>query len=160
MELVRRFAGTSGGPAYLYFAPTIFKDEQAAEAVRARPEVGGAMRQVSTVTLAVVAVGAWAAGASTLYDAMTPADLAELDGLDVLGEVCSILVAPDGALPVTQMERRMLRPSAADLRSIPHVIAVVPGEGRAEVVRSLVTAGLADSLVISQATADALLVAR
>ena len=157
VELVRRFAAASGGPAYVFHASTIQVDDHAAEAVRQQPEVAGARSRLASVTVAVVAVGRWAPGASTLHDAMTAADRAEVDGHDVLGEVSGVFVGPDGALPRPPVSQRLVCASAADLAAVPHVVAAVPGENCAAVVRSAVASGVVDSVVISQATARDLL---
>ena len=157
VELVRRFASTSGGPAYIFYAPTILSDETAAKSMREQPEVAGALDRLSTVTVALVAAGGWAAGASTLYDGLPPTERAEVAGFDVLGEISGIFIGPDGALPRPPISRRLLCPSAGELIAVPHVIAAVPGEHNAAVVRSAVASGVANSVVISQSTADDLL---
>lgn len=157
VELVRRFAAISGGPAYVFYAPMILSDERAAESMRRQPEVAGAMDRLRTVTVAVVAVGGWAPGASTLYDGMTPADRAEVVGFNVLGEMSGMFIGADGGLPRPPIERRMLCPSSVELAAVPHVIAAVPGEHGTAVVRSAVASGVVDSVVISQSTAHDLL---
>ena len=157
VELVRRFASTSGGPAYVFYAPMILNDTWAAESMRGQPEVAGAMDQLKAVTVALIAVGGWAPGASTLYDGMTPADRAEVVGCGVLGEISGVFIGPDGALPRPPISDRLLCPSAAALAAVPHVIAAVPGEHRAAVVSSAVASGVVGSVVISQSTAEDLL---
>ncbi|MCW2819615.1 MAG: hypothetical protein JWR42_2402, partial [Marmoricola sp.] len=157
VELVRRFAAASGGPAYVFHAPMVLGDERAAAAVRQQPEVAGARGRLGSVTVAVVAVGRWAPGASTLHDALAVTDRAEVEGHGVLGEVSGIFVGPDGALPQPPVSQRLLRPSAAELAAVPHVVAAVPGEHCADVLRSAVASGVVDSVVISQTTARDLL---
>jgi len=157
VELVRRFASNSGGPAYIFYAPTILSDETAAKSMREQPEVAGALDRLSTVTVALVAAGGWATGASTLHDGLTPTERAEVAGFDVVGEISGIFIGHDGALPRPPISRRLLCPSADDLVAVPHVIAAVPGEHNAAVVRSAVASGVANSVVISQSTADDLL---
>lgn len=159
VELVRRFAATSGGPAYVYYAPTILHDQRTAESMRAQPEVAGAMDRLPDVTVAAVAIGSWGPGASTLYDALTPADRAEVDSFDVVGEVSNILIGPDGALPRPPISQRMLCPTGEQLAAVPHVVAVVPQAHCAPAIRSAVASGVVDSLVMGQATAEDLLAA-
>src|SRR5689334_3083086 len=48
VELVRRFASASGGPAYVFYAPTMLSDPHAADALRRQPEVAGAMERVGS----------------------------------------------------------------------------------------------------------------
>ncbi len=154
VELVRRFARTSGGPAYVFYTPLILGDEATAASMREQPEVAGALRRLATVSVALVAAGGWAPGASTLYDGLAPADRADVADFEVLGEISGIFIGPDGALPRPPISRRLLCPSAAELAAVPHVIAAVPGEHSAAVVRSAVASGVVNSVVISQSTAD------
>jgi DNA-binding transcriptional regulator LsrR (DeoR family) len=154
VELVRRFAAAGGGPAYVFYAPMILSDDRAVETMRRQTEVADAIDRLGEVTVAVVAIGGWAPRASTLYDAMSPADRAVTADHDVIGEVSGIFLGLDGSLPQPPVAGRLLSPSATELAAVPHVIAVVPGEHRGAVVRSAVAAGLADSVVISRTTAE------
>ena len=156
VELVRRFAATSGGPAYLYYAPMILADEEAARSLRAQPEVARTIDLLPQVSVAVVAVGAWAEGSSTVYDALPPADRAAAARRGVVAEISGILVDAEGT-PRPEVGRRILCPRAAELRAVAHVLAAMPGEHRAGSVRAAAASGLVDSLLITQTTAEDLL---
>ena len=147
IELVRRFAAVSRGSAYLYYAPMILPDEATAGALRRQPDVARTIELTSTVTTAVVAVGAWHAGASTIYDALTPLERHEAEQSSVVGEISGVFVDADGTAPALSVSRRMLCPSAAQLAAMDHVVAVVSGPGRAEATLAALRSGLISSLV-------------
>ena len=157
VELVRRFAAISGGAAYLYYAPMILEEETAAASLRAQAEVDRAIARIPDVSVAVVAVGAWVPGSSTVHDAMSPTDREAVSDLGVVAEISGVFVGEGGALPEPEVSRRMLRPSAAELGAVGHVIAVVPEEHCATSVGAAVSSGLLDSIVICQTTAEDLL---
>jgi DNA-binding transcriptional regulator LsrR (DeoR family) len=82
LDLVRSVARVGGGPAHVFYAPMILDDAQTAAAIRRQGDIAEAFALVPSVTIAVVAIGAWAPGLSTIYDAVTPA---ERDALAALG---------------------------------------------------------------------------
>src|SRR5216683_3425876 len=59
IEMVRRVAAVSGGPAYPIYAPLIVDTAEAAEAIRRQPQVAEAIRLFDGITKAVVAIGSW-----------------------------------------------------------------------------------------------------
>ena len=52
----------------------ILDDAQTAAAIRRQADIAEAFALVPSVTMALVAIGAWAPGLSTIYDAITPAE--------------------------------------------------------------------------------------
>src|SRR6202167_4553145 len=69
LDLVRSVARIGGGPAHVFYAPMIVDDAQTAAAIRRQTDVADAFALVPSVTIAVVAIGAWEPGLSTIYDA-------------------------------------------------------------------------------------------
>ena len=59
-------ARIGGGPAHVFYAPMILDDAQSAAAIRRQADIAGAFALVPSVTMAVVAIGAWAPGLSTI----------------------------------------------------------------------------------------------
>ena len=74
VELVRDVARRSEGDGYFYYAPMILPDAVTAASLRTQPEVARAVERFPDVTKAVVGVGAWKAGLSTVADAVTERD--------------------------------------------------------------------------------------
>src|SRR5580658_7307436 len=73
LDLVRRVARIGGGPAHVFYAPMILDDAETAAAVRRQSDIAEAFALVPSVTIAMVALGGWAPGLSTIYDALSPA---------------------------------------------------------------------------------------
>ena len=69
MELATRAARFTGGRSHVFYAPLILEDATSAATLRRHPGVRDALEHVSKVTVAVVGVGAWRPGASTIFDA-------------------------------------------------------------------------------------------
>src|SRR5580658_9816330 len=87
LDLVRGVARVGGGPAHVFYAPMIVDDAQTAAAIRRQADVAGAFALVPSVTIMMIAIGAWAPGLSTVYDALTEAERAAIAGLGVCGEM-------------------------------------------------------------------------
>jgi DNA-binding transcriptional regulator LsrR (DeoR family) len=157
VDLVRRTARIAGGAGYFFYAPTIVPDPATAVALHRQPEVAQAVGRFDSVTKAVVGIGAWAPGESTVYDATEPRARRELDRLGVCGEVAGVLVDADGRPVESELSRRRIGISATQLRATPDVIALAYGAARSRAVRAAVRGGLAKSVVTHASLADAML---
>ena len=100
VELVRDVARRSAGRAYVYYAPMILPDAATAGVLRTQPEVARAMEKFTEVTKAVVGVGAWREGLSTVADAMTEHERHEMYELGVRSELSGVQLDAEG-VPVT-----------------------------------------------------------
>jgi len=160
VELVRRVTRVSLGPAYFFYAPMIVADPATRRALREQREVARAFEQVPRVTKAVVGVGLWAPGTSTVYDALGDDERARLRALGVRAEISGILVDARGTPVPSPLAERTMGLTAEQLRAIPEVIAIAYGEAKAPAVAAALEGGLVNSLVTHTAMADALLARR
>src|SRR6201996_2138052 len=87
LDLVRGVARVGGGPAHVFYAPMILDDAATAGAIRRQGDIADAFALLPSVTIAVVAIGAWAAGLSTIYDAITTDERETLAALGVCAEL-------------------------------------------------------------------------
>src|SRR5436190_24136632 len=99
----------------------------AATALRSHPEGARAFSLFPSVTKAVVAVGGWNPPASTVYEAITPAERKSLLRLGVHADVSGILLDQDGTAVHAPLTDRMICIDATDLATIPEVIDLVYG---------------------------------
>ncbi|HEX2704457.1 MAG TPA: sugar-binding domain-containing protein, partial [Candidatus Lustribacter sp.] len=157
IELVREVAHRTGGPAYYFYAPLIVPDTATSRALRKQPEIARAFAQVGAVTKAVVGLGAWAPGQSTLFDAMGAFEREELVRLGVIGEICSSFIDREGHAIVSSISERMIGIDAAGLASVPEVIAIPYGDAKASAVRAAVNGGFVNGLVTHSSLARILL---
>jgi DNA-binding transcriptional regulator LsrR (DeoR family) len=157
IELVRDVARASGGHALFFYAPLIAPDAATARALRTQPEIAGAFARFADVTTAVVGVGAWQKGLSTVADAVTDQEWRESRDLGVRAELAGVQLDADGHVITTPITERLVAVDAEQLQSVPDVIGLVYGTAKAEAVHSAVRGGLVTSLVTHTAMARELL---
>jgi len=157
LDLVRSVARVGGGPAHVFYAPMILDDAQTAAAMRRQGNIAGAFALVPSVTVAVVAIGAWAPGLSTIYDAVTPAEHEALAALGVCAEMAGVFIGRDGRPMATPLDSRMIVTPGAALERIPFALAVAWGVAKSHAVCAAIRGGLVHGLVTHASLAQALL---
>ncbi|MDN5796862.1 MAG: transcriptional regulator [Intrasporangium sp.] len=154
---VRRAARVSGGRSAIFYAPFLLEDASSAAALRREPQVARVLAQASRVTVAVVGIGAWQGGLSTVFDVAPSADRDAAAAAGVVGEIGGILFDAAGAIVECPLSERLVTISGPNLRAIREVVAITAGAARHAAVRAAVAGGLVDALVVDLALADALL---
>jgi len=157
VELVRDVARRSAGQAYVYYAPMVLPDSATARVLRTQPEVARAFAKFDEVTKAVVGVGAWRKGLSTVADALTDQERSEIYELGVRGELSGVQLDSDGVPVTTGLTPRLIGIDAERLRGVPEVIGVVYGAAKADAVHAALRGGFLTSLVTHPAMARELL---
>jgi DNA-binding transcriptional regulator LsrR (DeoR family) len=157
VDVVRDVARISGGPAYFFHAPFVVPDPATARALRRQPEVARAFDRFPSVTKAIVGVGRWAAGQSTVYDAATEKERRALLRQGICADVSGVFVKADGSTPSTVLTDRMIGVDADRLRAVEEVIAVPYEAVKAPAVRAALVSGLVTSVVTHTSLARALL---
>jgi DNA-binding transcriptional regulator LsrR (DeoR family) len=160
IELVREVAQISGGPAYLFYAPLVVPDAATANALRGQPEVVRAFAQFDSVTKAVVGVGRWAPGQSTVFDATEEKERRQLAREGIVADVSGILLHADGAAIEARLTDRMIGINAEQMRAIPQVIAIVYGAVKAPAVLAAIRSGVVKGIVTHTSMARAMLAAK
>jgi DNA-binding transcriptional regulator LsrR (DeoR family) len=157
IDVVRDVARAAGGPAYVFYAPFLLPDAATARALRSQREVALAFDQLPRVTKAVVGVGRWAPGQSTLYDAAREHDRSALSRLGVCAEVSGVFLAADGQPVPTPLTERMIGIDAEQMRAIPEVFVVAYGAAKVPAALAVLRSGLGSGLVTHRSFAQALL---
>jgi DNA-binding transcriptional regulator LsrR (DeoR family) len=157
LELVRGVARIGGGPAHVFYAPMLLDDAQTAAAIRRQGDIAEAFALVPKVTIAVVAIGAWGPGLSTIYDAITPAEREALAALGVHAEVAGVFIGADGSPVVTPLDSRMIVTPGPLFTLVPFVLAVAYDPAKSSAVRAAIRGGLVHGLVTHTSLARALL---
>jgi len=157
LQLVRGVARVGGGPAHVFYAPMLLDDAQTAAAVRRQGDIAEALALVPSVTIAVVAVGAWAPGLSTIYDAVTPTEREALSALGVCAEMAGVFIDEDGRPAQTPLDSRMIVTPGPLLERIPFILAVAYDVAKAPAVRAAIRGGLIHGLVTHASLARAML---
>jgi DNA-binding transcriptional regulator LsrR (DeoR family) len=157
IELVREVARISKGPAYYFYAPMILPDAATANAMRRQPEVSQAIGMFGRITKAVIAVGAWEKGLSTVADAVSEREFREMYEQGVRAEMGGIQVDAQGTPVTTSISERMIAIDARELQAVPEVIAIAYGTAKAPALHAAIRGGFVTSLVTHASMADAVL---
>ncbi len=157
VDIVRRVARLAGGGSSVFYAPLLLDDAAGAATLKREPQVARVLAQASRVTHAVVGVGAWEAGLSTLFDAVSPEDQDSIRDLGVVGELAGVFFDGEGRLVDPPLAGRVVTMSPGVLRGIDEVLAIVSGEAKSVAVRAALRGCLVNSVVMDAALADALL---
>jgi DNA-binding transcriptional regulator LsrR (DeoR family) len=160
MELVRRVAECAGGPVYPLPVPMLVDSPEMAEALRNDPHVHRTIDMFQRITKAVVGIGSWTAGGSTVRAALPEEVAARVDAAGAIADVCSSLLDADGREVLeTDLSGRFIAISADQLRAIPDVVAIAGGATKAPAILAAIRSGLIHRLITDQEAARLLLAA-
>ncbi|GGK60783.1 sugar-binding transcriptional regulator [Ornithinimicrobium pekingense] len=157
VDIVRRASRIAGGGRQVFFAPLVMPDAEAAEAVRRDVAVRDTLGAASTVTVAMVGVGAWAPGESTIHDLVDDAAREKVAAAGAVGEIAGVFFDDRGRLVQTSVSRRVIALSGEQLSAIPTVLASCHQPARAPALAAAVRGGLVTALVVTAEVAEALL---
>lgn len=157
IELVRDVARIARGPAFCFYAPMIVPDPSTSLALKAQPEVAAAMARFTDLTKAVVAIGQWSAGQSTVFDAVEPIDQRRETELGVRAELGGLQLSADGRALDTPLSQRIICIDAERLRAVPEIIALVYGTTKVDAVRAATAGGFVSTLITHSSLARELL---
>jgi DNA-binding transcriptional regulator LsrR (DeoR family) len=157
IELVRDVARRSNGQGFSYYAPMVLPDAATARVLRTQPDVARAMSRYPDVTKAIVGVGAWQQGLSTVVDALTEDERLEIHDLGVRSELSGVQLDGDGNPLVTPLTERLIGIDAEQMRAVPDVLAIAYGTPKAGAVHAAIRGGFVTGLVTHSAMASELL---
>lgn len=157
IDLVRRVASAGGGTPHVFYAPLVTPDAASARVVRRQPDVSRALELADRVTVAVVGIGAWAPGLSTIFDMVEPEARDRARDLGTVGEISGALIDASGRAVTSPLSRRIIGVTAERLEAIKVVLSVAYGVEKAATVAAAVGGGLVNGLITHTALARALL---
>lgn len=157
IELVRTVARLGGGKAAFFYAPMITATPTAARAISAQPDIAAAAAQYDTITTAVLGVGGWVPLASTLCEALNPAERSAALSSGVYADLSGVLLDAHGQPARTPLTDRIIGITANQLRAIPNVIAIAYGPEKVGATHAAINGGYINTLITHQAFARALL---
>ena len=157
LELVRGVARVGGGTAHVFYAPMLVDDAATATAIRRQGDIAEAFALIPSVTIAVVSIGAWSPGLSTIYDAVTPEERESLTALGVHAELAGVFIGADGAPLANPLDSRMIVTPAPLFTRIPFVLGVAYDAAKSPAVLAAIRGGLVHGLVTHTDLARSLL---
>lgn len=155
-DLVRRISEVSGGESWPLYAPLVVTDARTAQSLGDNLQIREAIDRQSSVSCAIVSVGAWTAGASQVYESLTAEETRALGEAGVCAETCALLLDADGQR-VPGLDERRMGIDEPVLRAIPTRIAIAAGKEKAAATRAVLKSGLVSSLVTDIDIATAVL---
>ncbi|WP_433409460.1 sugar-binding transcriptional regulator [Saccharomonospora azurea] len=153
VETVSRLAGVSGGEAYPIYAPLVLPDRRTTDILRRQPGIVETFRRFRDLTKAVVSIGAWQEGESTVYDALSVAEREAITRRGAKAEVAARLFDADGNALDTGLAHHVLAISHAELGRVPDVIALGYTTPKAEAIDAVLRSGTVTTLVTDHDTA-------
>src|SRR5580704_2366903 len=157
LELVRGVARVGGGTAHVFYAPMLVSDAATAAAIRRQSDIAEAFALIPSVTIAVVSIGAWQPGLSTIYDAITPAERTALAAAGVHAELAGVFIGADGRPLATPLDGRMIVAPVPLFTRIPFVLGVAYDAAKCPAVLAAIEGGLVHGLVTHTSLARGLL---
>lgn len=155
IQSIQGITKVGGGQAFVYYAPIV--GPALAEDVRRNPDVARAFALLPQVTAAVLGVGMWAPGLSTIYDAASEHDRRAAIDVGVHAEIAGIYLEESGSPVLPPIARHTLAPSFQELESVPTRIGISFGSGKASGVRAGLQGGLLNALITHRSAAEELL---
>ena len=157
IELVRDVARIANGPAFCFYAPMILPEAGTARSLRAQTEVAQAIDRFGELTKAIVTIGAWARGQSTVADAISETEFAQHERVGTCAELCGIQLDSEGNVLTTALSERIVGIGPEQLRAVPEIVAIAYGTPKARAVRAAVRGGFVTSLITHGSLARELL---
>jgi DNA-binding transcriptional regulator LsrR (DeoR family) len=157
VDLVRRAARAVGGTAATFYSPFVVPDAPTATALRRQPGIAEVLHECDRLDVAVITVGQWSPGASTVHDALPAPEQAQFRRRGVVAESCGILFAGDGTELQDGLQQRVVAVSARQLQRAGEVVVLATEAERAAAVGAIARSGLVHTLITHRAVAEALL---
>lgn len=156
VDLVRDVARLAGGPASYFYAPMLVPKAETARSLRMQPEVARAMSRFDQLTKAIVTVGAWVPGQSTVVDAIERRDYEDARKAGVVCEIAGMQLDVHGRPVQTTISERVIGIDVERLRRVPEIVVIAYGEQKLTAVRAAVEGQLVTTLITHGSLARAL----
>ena len=156
LELIQNLGRHDGVATWPLWAPLVVENAQTAQGLRRQPEIADSLAKASSLDAAVVAVGAWLPGLSTVWNRVDNHLKLEAARAGAVAECSGRLIDAEGRPVRSELDERVLAVSLAQLQNTPKVVAVAQGAARADAVRAVLAAGFVTTLLIDEDLAVAL----
>ena len=157
LKMITEVGQSPGIHTWPIFAPLVVDEAPTARDLKRQPEIAETLQKADSLDLAVVAIGAWSPGESTVWDKVSTTDRASGTAAGAVAEISGRLISSDGVAIHTALDDRIIGVTIDQLARAQRVIAVAHGAGRVNAVRAAVRAGIVDRLVVDSALGEALI---
>jgi DNA-binding transcriptional regulator LsrR (DeoR family) len=142
---------------YPISAPLVVDEPATARDLMRQPEIADALSLADDLDLAVVAIGAWKSGESTVWDKVSQADRDAGTRSGAVAEISGRLVGAMGQPVHTDLGQRTIGVTIEQLAKASQVIAVARGVGRVDAVVAAAKSNIVTCLVLDSGLAAAIL---
>ncbi len=154
LELVRRLAERATGPVFPLHVPLLVGSAEMADALATDSMASATLAKFDLLTRAVVGIGSWVPGASTIRAALSDADARAVDAAGGVADIASIVLDAEGTeVRAAGLPERCIAIREDQLRRVPDVIAIAGGTDKVPAIRAALRSGLVHRLVTDEAAA-------
>lgn len=155
IQTIRALTEVGGGEAHVFYAPII--GSEPTTGMRRQPDVRQAFALLPDVSVAVLGIGSWEPGLSTVHDAIDEDLRRTLTDAGVTAEIAGIYLDDAGAPVANVLTERTLTPSLPELLRIPTRFGVTFDARKARAVRTAIRGKLINNLITHRALAEEML---
>lgn len=156
LELIQSLGRHPGVKTWPLWAPLVVENADTAESLRRQPEIADTLGRADGLDAAVVAVGAWMPGLSTVWNRVDNRLRLQAARAGAVAECSGRLLDAAGQPVNSELEDRVLAVTVSQLQHTPKVVAVAQGAARADAVRAVLKAGFVTTLLVDEELAAAL----
>lgn len=156
-RIISQLGSSPGITTWPIYAPLVVDEVSTANDLMRQPEIANALSQADHLDLAVVAIGGWLNGESTVWEKVSDKDRRGATRAGAVAEISGRLLDGSGDPVRTGLDERTIGVRLDQLARSGQIIAVARGVRRADAVRATVKAGLVTCLVVDSVLAEHLL---
>jgi DNA-binding transcriptional regulator LsrR (DeoR family) len=158
LQLLRRLGESTKGTVHALHVPMVLDSAEVAATLRQADYVAATLARFSDITCALVGIGAWRPGGSSLRSALPAAIVADLDAAGAVADVCSTVLDAGGeVVGGDSVPSRCIAITTEQLRAVPDVIGLAGGADKAAAIAATLRTGLLHRLITDSSAAAALL---
>lgn len=146
--LIHTLGSLAGGGVWTLPTPLLVDSDEVAASLRAMDEVRDALEAADALDLAMISIGGWGEGASTLRARFNAQQLQAAAEAGVVAECSGILLTIDGEVARPGMENRVIGVRPDQLQRA-RVIALAPAQEHPQAIIAAARAGFVDDLVLA-----------
>lgn len=151
--LIHTLGSLAQGQVWPLPTPLVVDSVEVAASLRAAEEVRAALEAAADLDVAVISIGGWGEGASTLWGRLSAEEQHAAVTAGVVAECSGILLNAEGEVARSGLENRVIGVAPEHLRSA-RVVALAPAQQHPEAVIGAARAGFVDDLVLSSELAS------
>jgi DNA-binding transcriptional regulator LsrR (DeoR family) len=155
-QVIQNLGSAPGITTLPIHAPLLVDRASTAADLRGQPEIKEALDRADSLDVAVVAIGGWVHGESSIWEKIGDDEREQARTAGVVGEISGRLFDVAGRPVLTPLDERLIGVRYDQLERTPRVIAVAHGRGRAAAVVAAAHGGFLTHLIVDSTLATTL----